>query len=216
MHTTVDPGLAGSSSDDGVQQNGKGKVADSQPLGSPKAADDESVACLSTMTESNEILSHRMTGVKFVLVVLSSRGMVFDREALRYQILLAYPDAIIFFQAASGKPVGTHAPDQVDLLIDFTGPGQREGWFQARKLRRRARVIVGRNAGLFRKRIYDRVFDERAPSVRSQVPQEMLQRERVVQKKVLALAGVGFVQAGETPTDRSKSIALELPGMRRL
>jgi hypothetical protein len=112
-----------------------------------------------------------------------------------------------------GKPIGPTAPQQVDLLIDFTGPGQRQGWFYARKLRRMARVAVGRNAGLFRKKIYDRVFDENQdPSV----PQEMLKKERFVQKKVLNLAGVSFVQTSETPPDRGKSIALELPAMRRL
>ena len=73
---------------------------------------------------------------------------------------------------------------------------------------------MGRNAGFFRKRIYNRIFDEVANQ--NQVPQEMLAKERFVQKKILALAGVGFVQAGETLPDRGKSIALELPGMQRL
>jgi hypothetical protein len=176
--------------------------------------DKESEACLMHMVEQDEVLSNRVPGVKFVLIVLSAKGMVFDKEAIRQQVILSYPDAVIFFQTTFGSPVGALPPDQVDLLIDFTGPGQRQGLFYARKLRRKARVAVGRNAGFFRKRIYDRIYDEIAHQ--SQVPQEMLAKERFVQKKVLALAGVGFVQAGETPPDRGKSIALELPGMQHL
>jgi hypothetical protein len=175
--------------------------------------DRESEVCLTQIVEQDQVLAHRVSGVKFVLVVLSARGMVFDLEAIRQKVVLSYPDVAVFFQTTMGKPIGPTAPQQVDLLIDFTGPGQRQGWFYARKLRRMARVAVGRNAGLFRKKIYDRIFDENQdPSV----PQEMLKKERFVQKKVLNLAGVSFVQTSETPPDRGKSIALELPAMRRL
>jgi hypothetical protein len=120
----------------------------------------------------------------------------------------------VFFLTTLGKPIGSPPPRQVDLLIDFTGPGQRQGWFFARKLRRMARAAVGRNAGLFRKRIYDKIYDEKAPS--ATLSTDVLERERQVQKRILNLSGVAFVQYGDTPPDRGKSIALELPPMQRL
>jgi hypothetical protein len=98
-------------------------------------------------------------------------------------------------------------------LIDFTGPGQRQGLFYARKLRKMAKVAIGRNAGFFRKSLYDRIFNEQLEG--SKVPSEMLERERFVQKRLLNLAGIPVIQAGETPPDRGKTIALELPGMVR-
>jgi hypothetical protein len=142
--------------------------------------------------------------------------MVFDREALRQQILLAYPEAMLFFETAVGQSMGLVAPEKIDLLVDFTGPGQRQGFFHAKKLKSRSRVAVGRMSGYFRKRVYDRLFNELGTEngLSSEVPQELLERERFVQKKVLALAGIGFIQAGQTPADRSHSIALELPGMK--
>lgn len=183
-------------------------------LKSIQKVDSESEACLVQVMEKSDVLSHRVPGVKFVLVVLSSRGVVFDMEALRKQIIFSYPDAIVFFQTTQGKPIGPVPPDHVDLLIDFTGPKQRQGLFYAKKLRRLARIAVGRNAGFFRKRIYNQIYDEVADQ--AEIPREMLAQERWVQKKVLALAGIAFVQAGETPPDRGKTIALELPGMQRL
>lgn len=179
----------------------------------PDQIDGESLQFLNIMGESEKVRGNRIPGVKVVLVVLSSRGMVFDVEALRQKVMLTYPEAAVFFHTTDGKSIGSPAPQQVDLLIDFTGPGQRQGLFQAKKLRRMARVAVGRNAGLFRKRIYDRVFDEKVHA--PQMPAELLARERHVQKHVLSLAGVAFVQAGDTLPDRSKSIALELPLMSR-
>lgn len=174
--------------------------------------DKESQSCLTEMLEKDDAVRHRVSNVKVVLVVLSSKGMVFDQQSLRHQIALVYPDSIIFFQATGGYPMGAVPPDHIDLAIDFTGPGEMQSFFFPFKLRRKARVVVGRNAGFLRKRIYDQFYDESA----NQIPLELLARERFVQKKVLALAGVGFIQAGETPSDRSKSIALELPGMQRL
>lgn len=175
--------------------------------------DQESENCLTQVVQQDQVLANRIPGVKFVLVVLSARGMVYDRDALRQKIIQAYPDAVVFYQTTMGKAIGAASPEQVDLLIDLTGPGQRQGWFFAKKLRRIARFAIGRNAGLFRKKIYDRIFDEKSePSL----PREILERERWVQKKVFNLAGVAFVQAGETPPDRGKTIALELPGMQRL
>lgn len=179
-----------------------------------KVFDAESEQSLTRMAEFDQVLSNRVSGVKFVLVVLSARGMVFDLEALRQKIMVSYPDAAVFFQNTLGRAIGLQAPQQVDLLIDFTGPGQRQSLFYARTLRKMARVAVGRNAGMFRKRLYDHLFDENANP--TEVPKEMLQRERYVQKKVMQLAGVAFAQAGETLPDRGKSIALELPAMQRL
>lgn len=166
------------------------------------------------MSEQDKIRGQRIPGVRTVLVVLSAAGMVYDIESLRQKVRLSYPEAAVFFLTTQGKPIGVAPPQQLDLLLDFTGPRQRQGLFFAKRLRRMARVAVGRNAGLFRARIYDRVFDEKADS--SRVPSEMLARERLVQKEVLALAGIAFVQAGDTPQDRSKSIALELPPMRKM
>ncbi len=166
------------------------------------------------MNEQDRVKTSRIAGVRTVLVVLSSTGMVFDVHALRHEIRMAYPDATVFFRMTHGQPIGAPAPGYVDLLIDLTGPGQRQGLFYSRKLRRSSRVAVGRNAGLFRKRIYDRVFDEKA--VLKTLPKESLEKERSVQRSVLELAGVALVQTGETPPDLGKSIALGLPAMKRL
>ncbi|MEO5969241.1 MAG: hypothetical protein ABIQ95_04890 [Bdellovibrionia bacterium] len=188
-------------------------LAKSEPRSPVSAMDEVSEQCLKQMIEQEKVLAKRLPDVKFIVLVLSARGMVFDLDALRQKILLSYPDAAVFFQNTMGKPIGLEPPNKIDLLIDFTGPGQRQNWLLARKLRRMARVAVGRNAGLFRRKIYDRVFDETVDS--AGVPQEMLQRERFVQKKVLNLAGIAVFQTGETPPDRGKTIALELPGMSR-
>ena len=166
------------------------------------------------MGEQDLVKGNRIAGVSTVLVVLSAKGIVFDVHALRHEIRLAYPDATVFFRTTLGRPVGPPAPGYVDLLIDLTGPGQRQGWFYSRKLRRGSRVAVGRNAGLFRKRIYDRVFDEKNNP--THLPYEVLARERLVQKLVLGLAGVAMVPTGETHPDRGKTIALGLPPMQKL
>ena len=184
------------------------------PVHSGQPLDCESQASLSQMALQEQVLLNRVKGVRFVLVILSSRGIVYDMESLRQKIVLSYPDVAVFFRNTCGSPIGPASPQYVDLLLDFTGPGQRQGLFYARKLRKMARFAVGRNAGFFRKRIYDRVFDELSQN--SGTPSEMLQRERFVQKKVLNLGGVVFVQAGETHPDRGKTIALELPAMQRL
>ena len=177
-----------------------------------KSIDQESERCLALMAQQEKVLASRVEAVRTVLVVLSAKGMVYDLSALRQKIVLAYPDATIFFQTTSGKAIGALVPESVDLLVDFTGPGARQGMFYAKKLRRRARFAVGRNSGFFRKKIYDRIFDE--IEMESEIPQELLQKERFVQKKILNLAGVAFTYAGETPPDRGKTIALELPSMQ--
>jgi hypothetical protein len=83
----------------------------------------------------------------------------------------------------------------------------------ALKLRRMARLSVGRNAGFFRKRVYDRLFDEKP--LAAELPVNTLDRERIVQKEVLALAGVAFIPAGHPTQDRGKVIALELPPLAK-
>ena len=176
--------------------------------------DRESESCLSQMAHQEEVLSNRFSGVKFVLVVLSTNGIVFDREALRQKLVLAYPDAVVFFRNTGGKPIGPVSPEKIDLLIDLTGPGERQAWCYAKKLRRISRMAVGRNAGLFRKKIYDRIYDEKVND--KVIPKGILERERFVQKKIFNLSGVAFLPSGDTPTDRGKTIALGLPGMQRL
>jgi hypothetical protein len=174
-----------------------------------KMMDPESDVLLARMAEQEKSKTNRIPGVRTVLVVLSSAGMVFDVESLRQKVLLAYPDAAVFFLTTLGKPIGARPPTRVDLLVDFTGPRQRQGLFYAKKLRRMARVAVGRNAGLLglRKKIYDRLYDEKAKAL--DLPGEILMRERHVQKEVLALAGVAFVPAGDTPPDRGKITPME-------
>ncbi len=181
--------------------------------GSLSGLDPDTSSLLAKIERERQAAKNQFKGVKTILVVLSAKAMVYDTESLRQKILLVYPDAAIFFLTTLGKPIGSSAPRRVDLLIDFTGPGQRQGWFYALGLRGRARICVGRNAGLFRKRRYDRVVDEKA---RKDLPGEMLARERVVQREVLQLAGVPMALTGEVPPDRGKQIALELPPMKRL
>ncbi|MGE0615760.1 MAG: hypothetical protein AB7P04_08965 [Bacteriovoracia bacterium] len=151
---------------------------------------------------------NHVPSVRTILVVLST-SLVYDVDSLRQKILMAYPDAAIFFLSTSGVPLGVAAPHALDLLIDLTGPRQRQPIFLSRKLRRRVRMAVGRNAGFFRKGSYDRVFDEKAKG--STLPKTKYELERLVQKEVLALAGVPFIPAGDATADKSKSIALELP-----
>lgn len=173
--------------------------------------DSQSEALLKLLEEQEQIRKNRLQGIRTILVVLSSRGMVFDTESMKKQILLSYPDATVFFRNTRGKPIGLETPHKVDLLIDFTGPGQRQWIFLPRTFRSMSKTAVGRNCGFFRGG-YDRVFDEK----KSDTPGDLLARERYVQKKVLALAGITIAQKGETPPDRGQSIALELPPMAKL
>ena len=176
--------------------------------------DPESEASLVRMTESENLAANRVSGVKFVLFVLSSGGLAYDREGLRQRALFSYPDSVVFFHTTLGKPIGPSAPEQLDLVVDLTGPGQRQSFFYPRKLRKMARVIVGRNAGFFRRRIYDRIFDEKKDE--ASLPLESLHREKWIQKKVLHLAGISLVETGDTPPDRGKSLPLELPSMQNM
>jgi len=177
--------------------------------------DADSKTYLSSLDEREKVKTNHLTGVQKVLIVLSSKGMVFDTDSLRQKTLLAYPEAAVFFRTTSGKPIGVPSPKQVDLLIDLTGPGQRSPMGYALKLRRMSRFSVGRNAGVFRKRVYDRIYDEKADSNSSHLSKVYLERERQIQKEVLALAGIAFIPAGLAAPDLGKVIALELPPLSR-
>ena len=157
------------------------------------------------MSSVNEVFPN----VKSVLVVLSSRALAFDPSGLRSLIAHAYPGAAVFFISTSGDSVGVEGPSRVDLVIDFTEPGARQSVFFAIKLRSRGQYVVGRNSGRFyRRKKYDRVYDETGDA---NLPQDYLDRERAVQKKVLELAGISVVRQGGVTPDLSKEIASELP-----
>ena len=171
------------------------------------------MASLKEMAHFEDVISQRVPNVKLVLIILSSKAMVFDLEALRQKVVLSYPDAAVYFQTPSGDSVGNKAPEKVDLLIDFTGPKERQKFRLANSLRRMSRVAVGRNSGWSRKRIYDRVFDETLPE--ANVPTDVMEKERFVQKLILKLAGVAVVHTSDTPPDLGKIIPLELPNLLR-
>ncbi len=174
----------------------------------------DSTYYLSLLAEQERLQSNRFAGIRTILVVFSSSGMAFDQDGLRSLIVATYPDAAVFFMTTQGKCLGARVQGHVDLLVDFTAPGNRQGWFFARRLRRMARFAVGRNAGLFRKRIYDRVFDEKEASNASRLEKlSTLAREREASRQVLALAGVASVPHSRSAPDRSHEIALELPPM---
>lgn len=150
--------------------------------------------------------------VRSVLVVLSSRSMAFDLSALRNFISYTYTGTAVFFVSCSGQPVGVTAPAQVDLVIDFTRKGSRQPWFFALKMRRRSRFAVGRETGgVFGRQKYDRIYREEADS---NLPTDYLDRERVVQRRVLELSGVEIVKQGGVTADLSKEIAQSLPPMQ--
>ena len=173
-----------------------------------QTVDQESGRSLQKMDESRKALASRFQGIQNILVVLSSRGIVYDVQALRQNILHAYPQARVFFDT----PLAKHRASwgTVDLLIDFTGPGERERFCQAKKLRAMARIAVGRNAGWYRKKIYDFVYEE------TQRSKQLLEQERFVQKQVLSLAGVAWIPSGVPLPDEGASIALGLPSMQGL
>ncbi|OFZ19729.1 MAG: hypothetical protein A2X94_16890 [Bdellovibrionales bacterium GWB1_55_8] len=176
------------------------------------AIDTESERFLSQISALEFARSNHIPGVRTVLVVLSSAGMVYDLESMRQKVLWSYPDATVFFQTTDGKSVGAASPQHVDLLIDFTGRGQRQPLLHAKRLRRTTRVAVGRKTGFFRKRLYDRLLEEK-PAVGTG---DAMEHERSAQKQVLALAGVVVSQSGESGPDRGRTIPRELPPMQQL
>lgn len=174
--------------------------------------DQESQSFLLKLADEARVRANRVENVRTVLVILSSKAMVYDTEALKVKILLAYPEAKIYFMTTLGKSMGPKPPAKIDLLIDFTGPRMRHKWFLARRLRSITRVCVGRTAGFFREFIYDRVFDETKDPT---IPKDVLLRERIIQRKVLELAGVPLSQKGLPMEDRGREIALQLPPLRK-
>lgn len=183
----------------------------SEPVRTPEV-DPESQAFLRRLAEQEKVRGAKLPSVRTVLVVMSGSAMVFDMNALRQKVLLTYPEVAVFFTTPLFIALGAPPPDQVDLMIDFTGARQKQRWFLPRKLRKMARVTVGRNAGWGRKRLYDRVYDEKA---QTGLPADQLERERIVQREVLALAGIPLWQAGDTLPDRGKITPLELPPLAR-
>lgn len=150
--------------------------------------------------------------IKNILLVLSSRSIGYDQAALRNFVGQAYPGSAVFFISVSGDPVGATAPDRVDLTIDFSPPGARQGFWFAWNIRRRSRFAVGRSVGLWvRNKQYDRCYNERQDQINGTLPKDFIEAEVWVQKKVLFLAGVAVNRQGGVVPDRSKTIANDLP-----
>ncbi|NDF15333.1 hypothetical protein EB061_08440 [bacterium] len=151
------------------------------------------------------------SGIKSVLVVLSSKAMTLDSSALRNLINHSYPGVAVFFVSVSGDPVGVPAPHKIDLVIDFTEPKARQSLWFPRRMRSRGRFVVGRKTGLRGAFGYDRVYDV---SVDPAVPRDYLDAERWAQRKVLELAGVPMIRHGGVTEDLSKEIARNLPPLQ--
>lgn len=171
--------------------------------------DGEATSTLQHLLEDEVIRKNKVENVRTILVILSARAVVFDDASLRQKIHLTYPEAAVYFMTTKAYAFGKVLPSnaKIDLLIDFTGPGQRHKWFWARQLRGISRVCVGRTAGFFREFIYDRVFKE---VDLKELPRDMLNRERFVQREVLALAGVPLSPKGNLGTDLQKTIAAQV------
>lgn len=152
------------------------------------------------------------SNVKSVLVVLSSRALAFDQSGLRNLITHSYPGAAVFFVSTSGDSVGVEGPTRVDLILDFTEPGARQSPFFAYRMRARGKHVVGRNAGWFyRRKKYDRIFDELQVAER---PKDYLESERFAQRKMLELAGIEVIRQGGVTPDLSHEIASKLPPLQ--
>ncbi len=182
-------------------------------LSTETVQDSESALRLRQLQSEEAIRKHRVDHVRTVLVVLSGRSIIFDDASLRQKILLSYPEAKIYFMTSEAYSFGEKLPKsaKIDLLIDFTGPGDRRKWFWARRLRSRARVCVGRPAGFFREHIYDRLTTE---GKRTDLPRDVLERERICQREVLELAGIPVSTKGNMGHDQGSSIASRLPPLR--
>jgi hypothetical protein len=182
-------------------------------ISAPTAPDFESASTLHQLEEEEKVRRHRVENVRTVLVILSGRAVVYDDASLRQKIQLTYPDAKIYFMTTEAYPLGEKIPTaaKIDLLIDFTGPRQRHKWFWSRQLRARTRVCVGRPAGFFRARLYDHLSTE---LTRKDLPRDVLERERLIQREVLALAGVPLSHKGISGPDQGRTIASRLPPLR--
>lgn len=178
-----------------------------------KVQDSESSSSLRQLQAEEAIRKQRVDHVRNVLVILSGRSVIYDDASLRQKILLSYPGAKIYFMTSEAYSFGEKLPKslKIDLLIDFTGPGDRRKWLWARRLRSRARVCVGRPAGFFREHIYDRLTTE---GKRKDLPRDVLERERICQREVLELAGIPVSTKGNTGPDQGRTIATRLPPLR--
>ncbi|MEK7692093.1 MAG: hypothetical protein AAB425_13850 [Bdellovibrionota bacterium] len=165
---------------------------------------------LDPLLAKEQVAASKFENVRTVLVVISSAGMVLDRESVRHKILATYSGAAVFFMTGSGGRLGPSAPKSVDLVIDLSAPGFRHKWFLALRLNSMARFTVGRDAGLFRARVYDRIYREGKRLT------DVLVWERKVQREVFALAGIAFTPTSDVPADRAHEIALSLPPMARI
>ncbi len=177
----------------------------------PNYGDTDSVSLfhLAQIAESQQVSHSCFEKVIFILVILSAKGMPYSIEFLMKIILCSYPNSVIFFQTTSGQMIKAKTPEKIDLVVDFTGPRQRQKKILPRQWKNMTRFIVGRNWGSFRKHYYDRVLNE--ASNHFYLPEKMLQYEKWVQRKVLGLAGIGWAQTSEIPKDQGKTIARTLP-----
>lgn len=168
--------------------------------------DAESISSLKSLLAEEAIRKNQVENVRTVLVVLSGRSMVYDDASLRQKIQLTYGDAKVYFMTTDAFPLGEKLPKsaKIDLLIDFTGPGHKHKWLWSRLLRSRTRVCVGRPAGFFREFIYDRVYPE---TKQTDLPRDVIERERIVQREVLAMAGVPLSHQGAIGHDLGRVIA---------
>lgn len=173
--------------------------------------DEESKELLRRIEQTELARARRIAGVRSVLIVLPSFGLVFDADSIRRKILHSYPDATVFFLNTNGTALGAPPPENVDLLIDLTGPGHRQALGLARKLRRMSRVAVGRKTGLLKSRIYDSIYDESAEDPHL----TPAMKELCIQKKVFGLAGVVISLSGDPLPDKSAMIPRELPPLLR-
>jgi hypothetical protein len=140
--------------------------------------------------------TQKMRDVHSVLVVLST-VIIWDVSALQFHISQSYPQSGVFFVNTSGKPYGPAAPQNIDLLIDFTSPTDRQSFLMPRKWRRMARFAVGRKKGVYRKKTYDQIVEE------PDNIQDWLEREAKAHSLVLQAAGVRLLKTGQLNLDMS-------------
>ena len=175
--------------------------------------DPDSQNSLRHLEELNRVRKTVIPSVNSILIILSAKGMVYDREVIRLKIKMAYPTAAVFFWSTDGSPIGEKCPSKVDLAFDLTGPGQRQSLFFAYRVKSTARFVVGRKAGFFRKRIYDRVFEEAKVSQNALV--DPFEAEKKTQTEVFSLAGIALGATAGPGPDLGKKIALKLPPLVR-
>jgi hypothetical protein len=175
--------------------------------------DFETGAALHKLEQGLTLDAQKFSDVKSVLFVFSSFAVAFDPYALRHMAETAYPGCKVYFMSISGQAWGTKTiPNEIDLVVDFSPPKAHQNFLFARKMRKLGKHVVGRNVGLFRKSSYDRIFDEKENL--AALPVDMMARERVVQRKVLELAGIAAVPNAKASQNLEKEIATELPPLK--